>query len=244
MSVTQTTFRNAVFTANDPMPNGLVDGQGRPADNRFSVYRNNVTFALLDALHKSFPILHKLVGTDSFTSMARAFIQAHPPTDPRMMYYGQAMPDFLATFAPLMHVGYLPDVAHLECALRASYHAADAKPMAATLLSNLRETQSLVFAPSLKLVQSTWPLWDIWHYNTVVDAAKPREIHQDVLVTRQIFDPTPHAVSIGGGVWMAHLMSGAPLGLALDAAYDVEPEFEMTCLLMLLVQENALIEIL
>ncbi|MEP3639115.1 MAG: DNA-binding domain-containing protein [Paracoccaceae bacterium] len=244
MSVTQTTFRKAVLMANDPTPSGLVDGQGRAAEDRFSVYRNNVTVALLDALHKGFPILHKLVGTDRFTSLLRAFIQAHPPSDPRMMFYGQAMPEFLETFAPLEHIGYLPDIARLECALRASYHAAEAKPITATLLTNLRETQSMVFAPSLKLVQSHWPLWDIWHFNTDKNAAKPREIQQDVLITRRLFDPTPHALSKGGGIWMTHLMSGSPLGLALDAAYDVEPEFDMTHLLMLLVQENALIEIL
>ena len=244
MSVTQNAFQKAILGANDPAPSGLVDGRGQPADNRFSVYRNNVTVVLLDALHKGFPILHKLVGTDRFTSLLRAFIQTHPPTDPRMMFYGQAMPEFLESFAPLEHIGYLPDVARLECALRASYHAADSKPMTATLLTNLRETQSMVFAPSLKLVQSHWPLWDIWRFNTEDNAAKPREIRQDVLITRQVFDPTPHALSMGGGIWMAHLMSGSPLGLALDAAYNVEPDFDMTRLLMLLVQENALIELL
>ena len=244
MSVKQSTFCNAVLAENDPVPDGLVDGTGQPASHRFSVYRNNVVFALLDALHSGFPILHKLLGSATFETLTRAFVQAHPPNDPRMMYYGQSMPYFLETFGPLKHIGYLPDVARLECALRASYHAADAKPMPATLLSNLRETQSFEFAPSLRLVQSDWPLWDIWHYNTHDGAAKPREIRQDVLVARQVFDPTPHALSPAGGVWMALLMSGAPLGAALDAAYEVDAKFDMTDLLTLLVQENALIALL
>ena len=55
MNVDQDAFRAALLDPSLVAPEGLTDGQGRPAGRRFDVYRNNVSVALADALETAFP---------------------------------------------------------------------------------------------------------------------------------------------------------------------------------------------
>ncbi|WP_415921048.1 putative DNA-binding domain-containing protein [Tateyamaria sp. SN6-1] len=244
MSTPHTTFRQALLDPDAAVPDGLTDGAGAPTVKRFDVYRNNVTVALIDALRTAFPVIRKLLGNANFDQLAPLYVRAHPPRSPLMMHYGQDMPSFLAGFAPLQHLRYLPDVARLELALRQSYHAADAQPLDAQTLADCPpETlmaSRLHLAPAVQLIPSDWPLFDIWRYNTVADAPKPRAIAQPVLVTRAEFDPVPHALSLAQHAWLRSSADGATLSDAQDSALAIDPEFDLAPLLGLLLQTGAL----
>ena len=125
MSLSQSDFIKAVFDAELDTPEGLCNPEGTPATKRFSVYRNNVAASLTEALEVTFPTVQKLVGEAFFKAMAGVFLRQHPPDSPLLMQYGTKMPDFLARFEPVIHLGYLPDVARIELALTQSYHGAD-----------------------------------------------------------------------------------------------------------------------
>lgn len=244
MPVSQSAFRAALLDPAQPVPAGLVDGAGAPTTKRFAVYRNNVTVALVEALHTAFPILVKLLGAQNFAQLAPLFVRAHPPTSQLMMHYGQAMPAFLEGFAPLAHIGYLADVARLELALRASYHAADAAAMDPGALAGVAPDvlmrATLTLAPAVICIPSPWPLYDIWHYNTAADAPKPRAIGQPVLITRPAFDPAVRPLTPAQAAWVTAIADGATLSDAQDAAATVSPDFDLASLLGLLVQQGAL----
>ncbi|MEL7099618.1 MAG: DNA-binding domain-containing protein [Pseudomonadota bacterium] len=221
---TQGSFRAALLDADAPVPTGLVTPQGDVATRRFGVYRNNVVQSLIEAMRASFPIIEKLIGPDNFTNLAHGYVRANPPASPLMMQYGVGFPDYLFGFGPLAHLGYLPDVARLELALRASYHAADATTLEPTRLGMVAEADLprlvLRFAPPVRLVRSPWPLYDLWRFNTEDGAPKPQARAQDVLITRPEFDPVPHPLTQDAGAWINDLMDGAPLGEAGPEAFD------------------------
>ena len=168
--MTQTAFVTALMDPAQPVPDGLVDPQGRPVVKRFNVYRNNVASSLTKALEAGFPVIRKLVGDEFFAAMAGVYLRAHPPTSRIMMLYGTQMPAFLARFPPVAHLPYLPDIARLERAIRQSYHAADATPLAPETLAAITPDTflhaRLTFAPSLQIIQSDWPIHAIWLANT------------------------------------------------------------------------------
>jgi hypothetical protein len=243
-SVTEALFRDALLDPSRPAPAGLTDGAARPAGKRFDVYRNNVAVSLGDAILTGFPVLTKLLGETNMKGLAALFLRAHPPTSPLMMHYGEALPEFLAALPQLQHLGYLPDVARLELALRRSYHAADAAPIAPDALAGIAPERlvdtALGFAPAMIVVRSTWPLYDIWRFNSEPGAPKPQPAAQDVLITRPDFDPLPQPLPPGGAGWIKALAGGHPIGTALDHAQAIHPEFDLGETLALLLQGNAI----
>ncbi|MFD3189523.1 putative DNA-binding domain-containing protein [Sedimentitalea sp. HM32M-2] len=244
MKVSQDLFAAALMDPARPAPAGLVDGRKQAAQARFDVYRNNVTVSLTEALQTGFPILTKLLGRQNMATLARQFLRAHPPRSPLLMHYGQALPDYLAGLPQLAHLGYLPDVARLELALRRSYHAADSRAIAPDCLAStapdvlMRSTVTL--APALQVLRSDWPLFDIWRFNTQPDAPKPAHVAQDVVITRPEFDPEPHLLPPGGAALIAALGAGSTLTAALDDAQAKAADFDLTATLSLLLAGQAL----
>ncbi|WP_343116806.1 DNA-binding domain-containing protein [Ostreiculturibacter nitratireducens] len=219
----QSAFTEALLDPDHAVPHGLQGPGGAPAGRRFAVYRNNVAVSLTEALRTAFPVVRKIVGEEFFDAMAGIYLRAHPPATPILMFYGAEMPAFLETFPPVAHLGYLPDVARLELALRRAYHAADAKALTAVdMLPERLLAARVVFAPAVTLLRSRWPLHAIWSANAEEGAPSPAMRAEDVLVTRPGFDPIPRLLPPGGGEAVARLQDGEPLGPALDAA-GVDP---------------------
>lgn len=234
-------FSAALLDPNHPAPPGLLNPDGRPATKRFNVYRNNVAVGLADALELSFPVLRQLLGTDFFRAMAGLFLRQHPPRSPMMMFYGAAMPDFLAGFPPVAHLPYLPDIARLELAIRQTYHAADADRFDGTRLGRLSPDvlmqARLHFAPAVQLVRSDWPVHAIWLANTDPSAPKPSAGAQAVLITRPNYDPALHPLSLAAAQVVDLLMHGNSFAMALTAA---PPDFDLGGLLTLLLSQGAI----
>lgn len=243
--MTQATFAAALLAPDQPLPPGLVDPQGRPSKARFDVYRNNVTASLLRVLQAGFPVVGRLVGAEFFAAMAVEFLRRHPPQTRMMMLYGAEFPAFLSGFPPAAHLGYLPDVARIEQALRESYHAADAVPLGAERLAAVpAETflaAHLTLSPSLRLVHSNWPALSIWQAN---QGAESRPLSasgaESTVILRPGFEPAPLALTPDMAAILDALLSGQPVGLAVRAARN---EDALSDLFSLLVRHGAVTEI-
>lgn len=234
--MSQRDFVAALLDPALPVPAGLVDPAGRPALRRFDVYRNNVAGGLTRALEAGFPAVRKLVGEAFFAAMAGVFLRAHPPASRILMLYGAEFPDFLAGFPPVAHLGYLPDVARLEQALRESYHAADHEPADLSGLTAERLLRCrLRLAPSLRVLRSDWPVLGIWAAQ-MRDGPPPRMQAEEVAVLRPSFDPEPCLLPPGGAAFLAALSGGARLSDAIDAGGE---GFESAAALGLIVSRGA-----
>ncbi len=133
----QSDFHTAILDADRATPPNLQDGLGRPAHKRFNVYRNNVAVSLTEALEAAFPAVARLLGPENFRSIAGRFLRQSPPQNPRMMHYGAGFADALQDIDALASLGYLPDIACLEQALREAYHAADHTALPPDALSTI-----------------------------------------------------------------------------------------------------------
>lgn len=133
------------------------------------VYRNNVRAAFLRALRDTFPVVHRLVGEEFFRYLAHEYFHAHPPSDQLVSRYGDRFPAFLASFEAASGLPYLPDTARLELAWLGAYHAAEAESLEPadffTQLGSDIEGARIVLHPSVRLVQSRFPIHEIWLHN-------------------------------------------------------------------------------
>ena len=164
-----------------------------------------------------------------------------------MMFYGAEMPAFLSSFGPTQSIGYLPDVARLELALRQSYHAADANPLDPNVLQSTSPDVLMAsvvqLAPSLRLVRSEWPVHAIWRFNMEEGAPKPEMTAQSVAVLRPDLDPAPHLLPNGGAAFLQNLIEKQTFGAAVEAATSEDANFDLTTMLALLIGAGALIKI-
>ena len=211
-------FARALLTPDAPVPQGLVDPKGRPAARRFDVYRNNVVLGLIRVLEAGFPATRKLVGEAFFAAMAGEYARAHPPQTRMMMLYGADFADFIACFTPASRLGYLPDVARLEQALRRSYHAADSTPIDNARLANLTEAALLAarfhLAPALEILRCDWPIYSIWAAQMQAGPA-PQMRAEDLAILRPVFDPIPLLLPPHAFDLLRALQEGQPLGAAI-----------------------------
>jgi Putative DNA-binding domain len=239
--MTQRAFAEALLNPDAAVPAGIVGPDGRTAPKRFSVYCNNVAASLTRALEASFPTVRKVVGDAFFGAMAGVFLRAHPPRSQMLMLYGADFPAFLQGFAPVAHLGYLPDVARLDQAMRESYHAGDSTPLPDAafqpLLGEDLANLALTLAPSLRVVRSRWPLHTIWAANHA-NGPTPTPGPQDVVVLRPAFDPRPHLLPPGGARVLHNLMAGKTIG---DSLQDAGQKVDLAAVLGLLIPGKAIL---
>jgi hypothetical protein len=231
MTQFQSAFTNALLNPALPTPDGLIDPDGRAAGKRFDVYRNNVVHSLIDAMGDAFPAIKKIVGEDFFDAMAGVYVRAYPPKTPMMMFYGQDFPAFLRGFEPAQSLPYLPDVARLELARRDSYHAADATPADAMVLTTLSpealmETR-FSFVPSAVLFQADTPANSIWHFN-MVEQFQITSTQEWILITRPEMDVIAHVLDAATYAFLSALQNNDTLAIAADAGLAIDPEFDLS----------------
>ncbi|WP_137110478.1 DNA-binding domain-containing protein [Rhodobacter sp. SY28-1] len=236
----QSDFAAALLDPAAPVPAGIVGPDGLAAPRRFAVYRNNVALSLTRALEASFPTVRKLVGEAFFAALAGEFLRAHPPRSRMLMLYGAEMPAFLARFQPVAQLGYLPDVARLDQAVRESYHASDSRPLPEAEFQRLVGADiaglRLRLAPSLRVVRSRWPVVSIWAANHEGGPA-PKAVAEDALILRPEFDPRPQVLPAGGGAFVAGLIEGRTLGDCVDLS---GPELDLAAVLGVMIAGQAI----
>jgi hypothetical protein len=239
----QSDFRAGLLDPSAAVPDGLEGVDGTAAGKLYDVYRNNVTHSLIAALQTAFPLVRKILGGQSFDSLAPLYVRAHPPTSPLMMHYGSMFPDFIKQLPQLDKFGYLPDCARLDLAMRASYHAADAPAFDLGAFQQLPQdammAQTFKIAPATRILTSSWPLFDIWRFNMVKDAPKPAMQPQDVMITRPDFDPEPKLLPPGAADWLGHLDRGKTLSEATDETSAATPEFDLAAALTIAFTSSA-----
>lgn len=211
---------------------------------RFSVYRNNVVSALINALRVRYPVIEQLVGPAFFTEMAGQFTRCNRPRSPMLIGYGEDFPDFVRGFQPSSPVPYLSDVARLESLWWCAYHAADMAPLQsgsfAAVAPDAWADMRFMFHPSTALLASRFAIASIWeahHGGPPMPMISTNEA-QCVLVARPFAQVELRRISAQAHDFLTALHGGATLGDAVQRMSMVHENFDLTQHLSALIGHN------
>jgi len=198
---------------------------------RLGIHRNNFLGALTAVLRQSFPAVHRLVGAAFFDHAATLFIETLPPNSAYLNEYGADFPAFLERLPQAAALAYLGDVAQLEWAVNAAFHAPDAEPLDLSRLAALSPDEharvAFVPHPSLQIVHANHPVEEIWRAVLAADDAAmavidPGPAPEWLLVQRTDWDVGVERVGEDEAEFLAILCAGRSLQEALQRVPGLE----------------------
>lgn len=229
----QEDFFATVLSNDDVIARHVAVPRG-PKGRRIAVYRNTVQSGLVDVLAVAFPVVRRIVGEAFFSTLARRFIAAHPPRVPQLSTYGAELPAYIATVEPLNQLPYLVDIARLEWARGESYFASDGAVLAAEDLARVPPDTlpdlHLALHAATRVISSRHPIYRIWHVNRPENADIPQldlTVAEAAIVARPVHHVLTRQISLGDAAMIQSFTSGAALSVALDAALQLEPDFDV-----------------
>jgi hypothetical protein len=137
------------------------------AAERLNVYVNGYPARLREAFTETFPAVAHVIGQAAFATLARDYVQAHPPLSYNLNDAGDLLPEFVKQHPLTKRFPFLPDLALLEWRAAKALHARDLPafdPAASCTSWTLEDWEEAVlsFQPSVALIESQWPVREIW----------------------------------------------------------------------------------
>lgn len=215
------------------IPDGVIGPNGKAAEKRYNVYRNNVTVSLIEALVSIYPAVQRLTGVEFFRAMARFHIRATPPASPLLFEYGRDFPDFIERYEYAQSLPWLADVARMERAWLDCYHAADEDPLDPDALGHVPPTMlgGITFAahPAVRILRSRFSAVSIFAANRGTGEIPPMDADEpeDALITRPVGEVVVRHLGPGGATFLTRLIAGDTLGGAVATAMEEATTFDI-----------------
>lgn len=214
----------------------------------FSVYRNTVLKGATDALLTNFPTIARLVGIDWFMAAAAIHARLSPPTDVRLLNYGDGFPMFLDGFEHAREMPYLGNVARLD-RLWTEVHCAEDEPVIdlsaiAKLSPNeLGRTRLKTNAAVRWMWFAQQPAYTIWRINRE-QADLQGELDwrgEGALLTRKAGTVFWQAASAAECAFLDACAQDLTLNTAMEKALEIQPTLDLSDLIANLVTANAFV---
>ena len=235
LSNVQMKFAGALFDVHaEPGVRPLFKGDVQLAGQRFALYRGNLSGTWNKTLSAAYPVLQALVGEEFFGALARAYGLAYPSRQGDLNQFGAHFSDFLRDFAHVAQYPYFPDMATLEWALHRAHYAGNATALNSTELAQwspqLLDDAHLAFHPACRLIASAWAVVQLWQAHQAEGKdVFPTEIAQSsfALIARLHWKATVLPLTQSAYAALSALQRGRSLGAALDAALEVDAQFDL-----------------
>ena len=220
---------------------------------RLEIYRHNVYASLRGGLRDIYPVVLSVVGEAFFHHAADAFVRQHPSQSGDLNQHGGEWATFLERYPYAGDLPYLSDVARLEWAWHESFHAGDAPTFDLARLAAIpaEEHAALQFTlhPSIRLIQSDFPLLRIWEVNQptfVGDITVDWDVSGDtLLIHREITDGVTvliERINAGEHAFLRALQGHATLDAAVNAAVSADAAFELQSFLLGAFQSGVIVD--
>ena len=181
----QARFQQALVDGDDAALKDIVDSPKEQRDVLLGVYRNAYVLRLIDFLRGDYPKLHAFLGDEQFDVLARDFIGLHPSQTPNARWFGQRLPEYLASAEIYEQREALSELAALERALNDVFDAADAPSLALANLAEIPadEWADLTFTPhpAVRRLDQQTNATDIWRAIKQETACPEPQLRAEVL---------------------------------------------------------------
>lgn len=218
-------------------------------DPGFAVYANTGLQACIAALEANFPSVARWLGEPWFRPLAGHFARLHPPTDARLVLYGETFAEFLRECEPDSDWPYLQHLAQLDRLWTRAHVAADAMPL--DFARWAEQAPGSLGAARLHLAPAThWhgdsrlPVWDLWFTARAADIERTTVPWrgQAVLITRPADEVLSCEIDAAGSAFLQACAQGLPLADAAEAALRMAPDADLQALLSTLFAQGAFAE--
>ncbi|GGX38239.1 HvfC/BufC N-terminal domain-containing protein [Saccharospirillum salsuginis] len=200
--------------------------------HRLNIYRNNVNVGLKSYLADVFPAVKALVGDAFFNSFCQRFLTSHPPHSGDLHRYGEPFADALASFPALAEQAFVDDVARLEWAYHRAYYAPDGTPLVMPDDPNHLLTQHASLHPSVALIQSPYPIDELWRQSRPDHKGEFTVRLEDgassLLVLRTISGVTVQRLEPAALHCLRSIEGGLAFGPAIESAMALEGAEQLT----------------
>jgi uncharacterized protein (UPF0276 family) len=233
LALGQQAFSAALFDAGVEAQALPLFRDGAHTEARFALYRGNLSTAWDKTLASAYPVLQALVGDEFFSALARAYGKAHPSTEGDLNRFGANFAAFLDGFPHVADYPYFPDMARLEWAVHCAHYADNAAPLDAAAFAQLAPEQldaaRLVFHPACAPIASDWAvisIWDAHQPSSKTSLPQSIDARECGLVARPQWKVEVVPIDAAVCAALLALQQGRTLGAALDAALEINAEFD------------------
>ncbi len=206
------------------------------AAQSLAIYRANLLANWRAALADTFPVVERLVGEAFFGEAARRYAGEHRSASGDLHAFGRHFPVFLDAYPYARELPWLGDIARLEWAWHEAFHAADAPGLDFAALARVpEEDQGRVrfeLHPSVRLVESRYPVLAIWEANQPGRDGTPDRLEgaEAVLVHRPGADVVLRRLEGADALLVRAVQRGEALEAAAQSAGQADPEGFSRCL--------------
>lgn len=201
---------------------------------RLEIYSRSYWFRVLDSLVEDFPGVRAIAGVSEFHAMSRDYLAQHPSTSFTLRNLGSHFVAWLERNQERVHPHeqFALDMARLEWAHIEAFDASQRPTVTPEMWARGGENAELKLQPYIRLVKASYPVDDIlleireiedsnrkianWHRTRLPQLAKSESF---IVVHRVDYSVCYRRVEREAFDLLNALHSGAPLGVALDAAF-------------------------
>jgi hypothetical protein len=194
----------------------------------------------IELLAVRYPVIRRLVGELSFRVVARRLILSHPPSGVVPNSFDDNLPHFIRSLGNAACIEYVADVAELEMLQhKARYAQHVVRPLAALALSSLQVERlsglRVVLHPSVRLVQSRFPIATTWENNQTNDGDGVIERWvAEAAIVRPSLKVEVRRLPSRGYAFLCALSEQTTVATAAEIATDVAPKIDVVSSLRLI----------
>lgn len=162
----QKQFQSYLLDGESKIERCVVATDKASARQRLAVYGDAYRLRLLEVLGEDFPGLKGLLGTESFTALGWAYIDAHPSIHRSIRWFGRHLSRFLREHPPYRDRPELAEMAAFEWAQGEVVDAANTAichpEQLAAVLPECWPDMRVIFQPALRRLNLHWNVSIVW----------------------------------------------------------------------------------